>query len=194
MNKTLLSLLFIVFAISLFAQTEFDIRAFSDSTKYGWKNWLDRSDYRVKILDRQQLLQLYEIEANSIQGNILKSALIPGLGQITSKAGTKGSVILGGELLALGASLYFYDRSNFYYQKYLDATQVEDIETYYSAAQSPRQYSMLFLALGVIIWGYNIFDVIQTTDDYNAKVWQEIVEKYGKKTVTFGPDGLSVKF
>ena len=37
------------------------------------------------------------------------------------------------------------------------------------------------MGLGGIIWAYNIFDVIQTTEDYNAQVWQEIIEKYSQK-------------
>ncbi|MBW6513546.1 MAG: hypothetical protein K0B87_02190 [Candidatus Syntrophosphaera sp.] len=187
-------LLFLLISFGLAAQIQFDIQAFSDSTKYGWQDWRDRSAYREELLDRQQLLHMYEIESSPIRTTILKSVMVPGFGQISSKAGTKGTVILSSELLALGASLYFWDRSRFYYNKYLDATQVDEIQEYYSAAQNPRQYSMLFLGLGAVIWAYNIFDVILTTDEYNAQVWQEIVDKYGKKTLTMGPDGLQLKF
>lgn len=194
MRKLLFLLTFLVLTAGLCAQLGFDIKAFADSTKYGWQDWRDRQTYRDDLVERQKLLQLYEIESSSIRANIIKSSLIPGLGQLSSKAGTKGSILLGGELLALGASLYFYDRSMYYYDKYLSATQIEEIEEYYSAAQGPRQYSMLFLALGAVIWGYNIYDVILTTDEYNAKVWQEIVEKYGRKTVTLGPRGIQVRF
>jgi hypothetical protein len=191
-NIILISLMLLFLGL-LCAQT-FDIKAFSDTTKYGWKDWRDRGFYRQDLSDRQDLLQMYEIEANPIQTTILKSVAVPGFGQITSKAGTKGSVFLGGEILALGVSLFFYQNSLYYYQKYLDATQIEDIESYYKQAQGPRSYSMLFLALGFVIWAYNVFDVVQTTDEYNAKIWQEIMEKYGKKRVSMVPGGIQVQF
>jgi hypothetical protein len=194
MRKIIILLLLLIPAVYLAAQAQFDINAFSDSTKYGWEDWRDRASYREALLDRQDLLQLYEMEVNPIRTSILKSALVPGWGQISSKAGTKGSILLAAELLSVGVSLYFYDRSNYYYDKYLQATQIEQIEEYYSAAQNPRYYSMLFIGLGAIVWGYNIFDVIQTTDNYNAQLWQEILEKYGKKTVSLGPQGIRVNF
>ncbi|MGC9362549.1 MAG: hypothetical protein ACP5F3_06440 [Candidatus Syntrophosphaera sp.] len=194
MQRILLISVFLLLALGLGAQIQFDIQAFADTTKYGWQDWQERSEYRTGLLDRQELLHMYEMEANPIRRSILQSMLIPGLGQISSKAGTKGTIILGSELLALGASLYFFERSQYYYDKYLDATQIEDIESYYSQAQRPRQYSLLFLGLGAVIWGYNVFDVIQTTDEYNARVWREIVEQYGTQPVTAGPAGISIRF
>lgn len=185
---------FLILAAGLAAQIQFDIQAFSDTTKYGWQDWQERSEYRADLLDRQELLHMYEMEANPIRTSLLKSLLVPGLGQISSNAGTKGTIILSSELLALGASLYFYDRSQYYYEKYLNATQIEDIESYYSQAQRPRQYSLLFLGFGVVIWGYNIFDVIQTTDEYNAQVWRKIWEQYGTQSIGVGPGGLSIRF
>lgn len=176
------------------AQADFDINAFSDSTKYGWQDWLDRAEYREELLDRQKLLQLYEVESNPIQRSIMKSMILPGWGQLSSRAYTKGSVLLGGELVVLGASLYFYDRSNHYYNKYLDATQVEAIDNYYNLSMRPRQYSILLLALGGVIWMYNVFDVIQTTDDYNVMIWQDILDKYSKQSVSLNSTGIQIRF
>ncbi|HOY83815.1 MAG: hypothetical protein LHW45_10295 [Candidatus Cloacimonetes bacterium] len=194
MRKIIFTLLLLILATGLLAQIQFDIESFADSTKYGWKDWRARAVYRDGLLDRQEMLQLYEMESSSIGSAILKSALVPGFGQITSKAGTKGTIFLGAELLSLGVSLYLYDRSNYYYDQYLTATQIDEIQEYYSLAQTPRYYSLLFLALGVVIWGYNIYDVILTTDSYNAQVWQEILQKYAKRTVSLGPDGIRVRF
>ena len=195
MPKTLpLLLLTLLFAAGLLAQPSFDISAFSDTTKYGWMDWRDRADYRDELLNRQTLLDMYELQARPIRGTLAQSLLVPGYGQIICDAVTKGSIILCSELVALGAAYLFYDRSMYYYRKYLNATQIEDITSYYNQAQNPRQYSMLFIGLGFIIWAYNIFDVIQTTDEYNAKVWQDVVEKYGSKKVTYGLDGITVRF
>ncbi|HOH78699.1 MAG TPA: hypothetical protein PLO35_03185, partial [Candidatus Cloacimonadota bacterium] len=150
----------------------FDINAFSDSTKYGWQTYLERNAYRQDLLERQDLLQLYEMEANSLRDCVIKSAIAPGWGQFVNKQSTKGSVFLATELVLAGASLYFYDRSMYYYNRYLDASQVEDIESYYNAAVGPRQYSLIFLGVGALVWIYNIFDVIQGTEEYNAQVWK----------------------
>ena len=194
MRKIIFTLLLLILATGLLAQIQFDIESFADSTKYGWQDWRDRFDYRAGLTERQELLQIYEMESSQIGSSILKSTLIPGFGQISSKAGTKGTIFLGAELLSLGVSLYFFDRSNYYYNQYLQATQIDEIQEYYSLAQTPRYYSALFLALGAVIWAYNIYDVIQTTDSYNAEVWQEVLEKFSKKTVSMGPEGIRVRF
>ncbi len=195
-RKLILFLLFLAAAACLPAQIQFDIEAFSDSTKYNWQDWRDRASYRSDLLDRVNLLQEYELELDrrNLGASIWQSSLIPGLGQITSRAYTKGTVFLGAELLSLGISLYMYDRSNYYYDQYLQATQIDEIQEYYSLAQTPRYYSMLFLALGAVIWGYNIYDVILTSDAYKAQIWQEILDKYEKQTVSLGPGGVRVRF
>ncbi len=159
------------------AQAKFDTEAFADTTKYGWMSYLDRNAYRIDLNNRRDLLQYYNANlANSIQTSLIKSAIMPGWGQFDNGFSTKGSIFLGTELLLAGASLYFYDRSVYYYNKYLDATQVEDIESYYNQAVSPRQYSMIFLGLGAIVWVYNIFDVIQSTEEHNAREWRKYLE------------------
>ena len=172
----------------------FDINAFSDSTKYGWQTYLERNAYRQVLLERQDLLQLYEMEANSLRDCVIKSAIAPGWGQFVNKQSTKGSVFLATELVLAGASLYFYDRSMYYYNRYLDATQVEDIESYYNAAVGPRQYSLIFLGVGALVWIYNIFDVIQGTEEYNAQVWKRVVQKHREAKINLNGNGLEIIF
>ncbi len=172
----------------------FDINAFSDSTKYGWQTYLERNAYRQDLLERQDLLQLYEMEANSLRDCVIKSAIAPGWGQFVNKQSTKGSVFLATELVLAGASLYFYDRSMYYYNRYLDASQVEDIESYYNAAVGPRQYSLIFLGVGALVWIYNIFDVIQGTEEYNAQVWKRVVQKHREAKINLNGNGLEIIF
>ncbi len=190
----LLTLLLLLLAGGLHAQLEFDLKAFSDTTKYGWNDYTERDLYRQDLAERQKLMQLYDLESNNIRTSIFKSMLLPGWGQLSSKANTKGSIILGTELMALGASLYFWDRSNYYHQKYEDATQVEQIEAYYNEALKPRQYSVIALGFAGVVWAYNLFDVIQTTDEYNARVWQDIIDKYGTGPVSLAPNGIQIRF
>ncbi|HOR29992.1 MAG TPA: DUF5683 domain-containing protein [Candidatus Syntrophosphaera thermopropionivorans] len=194
MRKFMLISLLLFLTVMLTAQTQFDINVFADTTKYGWQDWRDRLRYREDLMHRQQLLQIYEMQSNPLRPTVLKSVVIPGWGQLACKDNLKGSVILGTEVLSLGVSLYFYDKSNYYYNKYMQANQIEQIEDYFDKAQDQRFYSLLFMGLGGVIWAYNIFDVIQTTEDYNAQVWQEILEKYSQKTVTLTPGGIRLQF
>lgn len=172
----------------------FDIQAFSDSTKYGWKDYHERAAYREDLATRQSLLQIYELEAQPLNTNILKSSIIPGWGQFSTKANTKATVILGTELVLVGSSLYFMDRALGNYRLYQKATQVEEIEDYYKAAQVPYQYSMILLGFAGIVWFYNVFDVIQSTQTYNAQLWKDILERRQNNTIQLTPNGVEVRF
>jgi len=190
----LILLVFILLGSQYLLAQSFDINAFSDSTKYGWQDYLDRNAYRQDLNERQDLLQLYEMEANSLRDCVIKSAIAPGWGQFVNKQSTKGSVFLAAELVLAGASLYFYDRSMYYYNKYMDANQVEDIESYYNAAVGPRQYSLIFLGVGALVWAYNLFDVIQGTEEYNAQVWKRVEQKHREAKINLNGNGLELRF
>ncbi len=192
--KTELLLCLLVFMmLPMFCQT-FDIQAFSDSTKYGWLNFKDRETYRDQLEARKNLLQIYELEAVPVNANIVKSALIPGWGQFASKAPTKGTLILSSELVLIGTSLYFWDRAMTNYRLYKNATQTEDIQKYYKEAQSPHQYSQIMLGFAGIVWIYNVFDAIQTTQQYNSNLWLEIMERSKNNPISVTPDGIEVRF
>lgn len=193
MKRTFLLLLLLIPASWMLAQ-QFDIEAFSDSTKYGWENYLDRAEYRDELSRKQALLQLYELEVNSLRKSVLKSMIAPGWGQFENKQPVKGSVFLASEIAMLGASLYFFDRSNYYYRKYLNATQVEEIESNFNAAVAPRQYSLIFAGVGALIWAYNIFDVIQSTEEYNARVWKRIEAKDRESRISIQGAGIEIEF
>ncbi|MEN6444804.1 MAG: hypothetical protein ABFC98_02015 [Candidatus Cloacimonas sp.] len=196
-NKILVTfLLFMlaeIIAVPLKAQS-FDIQAFSDTTKYGWKNYLDRNAYRNDLQKRQDLLQIYEMEAQPLNGNIMKSAIIPGWGQFSTKESTKGTVILGTEIVLAGGSIYFMDRAMSKFRLYKNATQVDEIEKYYKDAQVPYQYSFIMMGFAGIIWAYNIFDVIQSTQDYNVRLWEEIIGRTQSGPVNITPAGIEVRF
>jgi len=172
----------------------FDIQAFSDTTRYGWSNYLDRNAYREDLNNRQSLLQIYELEAQPLNANIIKSALIPGWGQFSTKANSKATIILGSELLLVGSSLYFMDRALRSYRLYETATQIEEIESNYKDAQVPYQYSLILMGFAGVVWTYNIFDVIQSTQTYNANLWQEVMERRRNSPVQLTPNGVEVRF
>lgn len=178
---------------SLFAQATFDLVQFSDSTKYGWSGLQDRIVYRNDLAARQRLLQIYEMESQSHSSTLLKSALVPGWGQFATEHYTRGQVLLGTELVLLGATLYFYDRSMDYYRKYEAATQIEEIENMYKKAQQPYQYSMIFLGLASVVWAYNLFDVIQATESFNAALWERVFNEY-YQPLQITPTGIQLRF
>lgn len=192
--KRLTILILLSLSLSMALAQRFDIDAFSDSTKYGWQNYLDRTDYLRELTRKQELLQLYEMEANSLRNCVIQSVVAPGWGQFTNKQNTKGSIFLASEIAMVGTALYFYDRSQYYYRRYLDSTQVEDIETNYNAAVAPRQYSLIFAGVGALVWAYNIFDVIQSTEEYNAQVWTRINEKDKASRIRLNGMGLEMEF
>jgi len=164
MNKFVFCLIFLTLINLLAAQGNFNIDTFTDPRKYGWSNWEDRMNYRYDLNERQKLLQIYEIDAQSISGNVLKSAIFPGWGQFNARQYTKGQILMALEIGFIGASYFFYDRAMYNYDKYREATNIVDINQYYNDAKVPYQYSVVFFTLASVVWIYNLFDVIQTTE------------------------------
>lgn len=193
-TKYFLILVMLLIAGGLFAQLRFDIDAFSDTTKYGWENYAARADYRQELFDRQQLLHIYELESQPLTANILKSALVPGWGQFSTNAPVKAEIIIGAEVLALGTAYLFYDRSMNYYRKYQNASQVNEIEDYFKKARTANQYATLTAGLGLIVWIYNMYDVIVSTEEYNATIWQRIMERHRDSALQLTPEGVELRF
>jgi hypothetical protein len=190
----ILFLLLLVISGGLYAQLRFDIEAFSDTTKYGWADYAARADYRSELYNRQQLLHIYELESQPLTANILKSALVPGWGQFSTNAPVKAEIIIGAEVLALGTAFLFYDRSMNYYRKYQNASQVGEIEDNYKKARTANQYATLTAGLGLIVWIYNMYDVIVSTEEYNASIWKKIVERNRDSALQITPEGLELRF
>ncbi len=197
MKKKLLIFTLVLSMLGIFGvlgAVEFDLQAFADTTKYNWENYIDRNLYRQDLLTRQGKLQLYEMEAISFEGNLLKSAVFPGWGQFNTKHNTKASIIMSAEVLSVMGAYYFYNRSMRYHEKYMQADQLDDINTYWSKAQEPYIYSLLLSGLAGIVWFYNIFDVVQSTNDYNDKLWLDILSRDQDAPVRISPAGIQVRF
>ncbi len=197
MKKILFILTLVLVMSGIFGKlnaADFDLQAFADSTKYGWENYIDRGLYRQDLLSRQSKLQLYEMEAISFQGNLLKSAVFPGWGQFATKHNTKASIIMSAEVLTVMGAYYFYNRSMRHHDSYMQATQVDEISNYWSRAQEPYYYSLLLSGLAGVVWFYNMFDVIQSTTDYNDKLWLDILAREQDAPVRISPVGIQVRF
>lgn len=194
-NKlTLLLLVFLLGAVWLKAQETINLQAFADSTKYGWMNYMDRDSYRNELNQRQNLLQLYELEALSTRDTFLKSLVMPGWGQFASKNNNKATVFMSLELAALMGSVYFYDRAMTNYRQYQSATQIDEINRYYGKSQLPYQYSLMAAGFGFVVWGYNLYDVIMSTNEYNEQLWKNIYERRSTSPLQLTPSGLELQF
>ncbi len=194
MRKVLFCAVTLLLFVNLAAQGTFNIEKFTNPQKYGWTKWEDRMSYRNDLFERQKLLQIYEIDAQSISGNVLKSSIFPGWGQFNARAYTKGQFFLALEIGLLGSSYFFYDKAQDNYAKYKEATQIDQMNSYYHDAQVPYQYSLVFLTFATVVWAYNIFDVVQSTEQYNSEVWQKTLKSYYQSPVQLTPDGFEIKF
>ena len=192
MKKILFILLFtILFSI---VNSEFDLKKFSNPHKYGWETTEKQHIYRSNLMERQKLLQVYELKKHNITTNIIKSAFAPGWGHFSARSYTKGQILLALELAILGTSLYYYDKSMEQYNKYKDASYIEDINQYYSNAKMPYIYSQGLLGLGLVIWIYTVYDTIAVTEEYNQNLWLEIFFDYQQKNISITPTGVTLRF
>ena len=194
MYKSILILFLLSISLVLTAQQSFDINRFSDPAKYGWEDWYARINYRNDLMERQKLLQLYENESQLVGVNMVKSALVPGWGQYSTRNYVKGHIFLGAEIVLIGISAFYYDRAMYNYQKYLDASQILEIKNYYTKAQTDYQYTFVFSSVAALVWLFNIYDAVLSTESYNADVWQRIYQDYYISPVKLTPNGIEVRF
>jgi len=196
MKKSIKTISLIICLIIIFIQLPaqgFDINKFSDPKKYGWDDYNDRAEYRKDLGERQELLQLYEIRTKSITYTMAKSAIFPGWGHYSIGAYSKGHTFLTGGVVLAGAGLYFYSRSQDYYKQYKNASQIDVINSNYDKAEQNYNTSMIFLAAYVILWGYNLYDSSESTERYNAELWNNLMNKRFDN-VSLTPTGIEVRF
>ena len=193
MKKQSITLLILLSFCWLFAE-EFDIKKFSDPDKYGWGTTQKFYEARTELYNRQKLLQIYEMNKQDITKNIIKSAIAPGWGHFSAQQNTKGTILLGIEIVLLGTSYLFYDQAMYNYDKYKKSTYIGDINQYYLDAKDPYTYSQIFLGLGIAVWLYTIYDSITASEEYNQKLWDDLLQKYHQQKLQITPAGISLRF
>lgn len=189
--KNLILIILTVFTANIYAK-DFNIMDFSRPDKYGWGTFDKRNQAVKNLSERQKLLQLYEMEKQDILGNVIKSVIVPGWGQYHAKNYSKGQIFLGMETVMLLTSYYLYEQSMNKYDRYKKATQIDEINNLYNQASRPYRFSQTFFGAYLVILIYNCYDSIETTNEYNAKVWNRIEKKSLKISVT--PTGLTLRF
>jgi len=182
-----------LYAVSLAAQ-EFNMEEFTDPSKYGWGTFEQRQEAQNDLLARQQLLQVYRMQRLPAAANVAKSAIAPGWGHFSAQSYTKGQVLLGMQIVLLGSSFYFYDQAMENYNKYKKATQIDKMNQAYNDSLEPYRYAQVFFGLYTLVWAYTLYDTYQVTEEYNAGLWQRIIQEYNRSKVQLTPTGVSVRF
>ncbi len=188
----ILLMTFLLVMIKLPAET-FDLNKFSNPKKYGWENYLDRAEYRKDLQNRKELLQLYEVKAKSITSTMAKSAIFPGWGHYTIESYSKGHTFLTGGIILAGAGLYFYSRSQDYYDNYKAANQIDVITSNYDKAEENYNYAMVFIGSYIILWAYNLYDSAESTERYNANLWDNLINNRFDN-ISLTPTSFEVRF
>lgn len=193
-STKLISLVICLMIISLqLPAQDFDLNKFSNPKKYGWESYKDRVAYQEDLLSRQELLQLYEIKTKSITYTMAKSAIFPGWGHYSIESYSKGHTFLTGGVIVAGAGLYFYSRSQDYYKRYKSATQIDVLNSNFDKAEQNYNTSMIFLAVYAILWSYNLYDSSESTERYNANLWNDLLNNQFDN-ISLTPKGIEVKF
>lgn len=192
MKQCILLLIIIIYSFLLADNTE--IMRFSEPDKYGWTNPELRSFAREDLINRQKLLQIFNLNKQSSTRNVLKSLVFPGWGHFSARRYTKGQVLLGMEIILIGSSLYYYDQSREYYDKYKKATNIVEMNDYYEDTKIPLRLSQGFLTLGVLVWLYTIYDTPKVTDDYNKDLWDKLIFEFHEKKLEVTLQGVTLRF
>jgi hypothetical protein len=193
-SKIIIFFIFCCLVSSIWAQ--FNLEEFRNPAKYGWENLQERQESRAELISRQKLLQIYEMKKLPIWRNMLQSSLIPGWGQFNTKHYSKGQIFMGIELVLIGTSYYYYDQSEEKYQQYLDSSYIGDIKQNYEDASKLRRFSQGFLAVASLVWIYNLYDTYQSTEEYNAGLWDNMIREYHQDNfqISVYPLGIQMRF
>ncbi len=192
--KQLLILTMILACFAILSAQDFDINTFADTLKYNWKTSNDRYEFRTDLEFRNSLTSKYEKEMISVPFNMSKSIMMPGLGHFQTKNYFRGQILLSTEIVLAGASYFLYDKAMVKYRKYKSATQIDDMNQYYTDASGYYRQSTIFTTLFVMIWVYNVYDTYIVTNEYNVNLWNSLVEKQKENKITITPTGVSIKF
>ncbi len=192
-NKIIISCIsFLVLFTQLPAQA-FDLNKFSNPKKYGWEDYQDRANYRKDLNTRKELLQLYEVKAKTISSTMAKSAVFPGWGHYSIESYSKGHTFLTSGILLAGAGLYFYSRSQDYYDNYKNASQIDVINSNFDKAEQNYNTAMIFLGTYLILWTYNLYDSAESTERYNANLWENLANNRFEN-ISLTPTSFEVRF
>ncbi len=186
-------ILLLCLQISYIFAKEFSIEEFTDTLKYDWKTPQQRIEFRQELNIKYQVFTEYDKKKIDYSNTIFKSALLPGLGHFAAKSYLRGQIIMGSEIILLGAAYFMYDKAMTNFDKYERQTQIDEIKSYYDKASDANKKTMLIMSLYGLVWVYNLYDTILVTDEYNRNLWNKLLENK-KGGIRLSPNGISYNF
>jgi len=106
----------------------------------------------------------------SVWGATWRSALIPGWGQWYRGQGWLGLGYVGTTVLCLGATEYYSNLGDGYYQDYMAAKSQASALSFFSQTQKADQIWTTLSYLTLTVWGINILDALIFTGRFEAQV------------------------
>ncbi len=199
LSRTSFCLILLILTLNIFQgilleASQVSTSNFADPYKYGWIDESTRLNARDDFFLRTMLLEDYYNQKQSPFSNALKSAIAPGWGHFSVESYTKGQILLGIQLSLLGSGIYFREKANIQYNKYEEATQIEDINRYYNNAITPHRQSNFLLSIFFVVWAYTIYDTVLETNDYNDSLWNNIYLNRRNMSISIYPTSIQVKF
>lgn len=192
--KKYLFFFLVLYSFSLLTAQDFNINTFADTLKYNWKTPEDRYNFRLDLDYRNSIMQNYDDQSINVPLNMSQSVMMPGLGHFNTKNFLRGQILLSAEIVLAGTSYMFYNKSMEKFKKYKNATQIDEINQYYTEASDLYKKSSAFTTLCVALWIYNVYDTYIVTNEYNNKLWINLVEKEKEKRFNITPTGIQINF
>lgn len=148
-----------------------------------WETEFQRLQERTRLSQLGGKLDIFLTQRQKPTSNTLKSAILPGLGQLKAKSTIKGVTFLTTFLASVGGGTYLLILSNQEYDKYKSADNIEDINKHYDDSNKFLKYSQISFGAGALIWTVNIFDAFMTTKTRNRRLFKKFYYSYEKNMI-----------
>ena len=98
-------------------------------------------------------------------GPVLRSAVVPGWGQVHVGEKRKGTMFLLGEILAGGAAVGLYEMSDYYHDRALNATHPEAIDDYNRWSKQCGTGATLSAITAGLLYVWNLADAVSSSGE-----------------------------
>ncbi len=192
--KYYMIIIFLLSISSVFCDNSINIIELADTLKYNWNSPEERYSFRENHNFKKSLIEEYNLKKINIPNNMSRSMILPGWGHFQSKNYLRGQIILSSEIILASASIFMYNKAMDKYDLYNSSTQIDNINQYYSEANSAYKQASICGFMFVIVWIYNIYDTYKVSEQYNEQLWNDLILKEKNKKVIIHPHGFQIKF
>jgi len=154
----------------------------------------DRYDFRDNLALRSSIIDEFERSRIDVSRNMQLSLILPGTGHLHTGNYIRGVLFLGGEIAIASTAVHFFNRGRSNYDKYKNATRIDEIERFYDAAVTSYVQASIMAGVFVGVWVWNVFDTRRVTNEYNQRLWNEMMTREQERRVVVGANGLEYRF